>query len=125
MVLTGLEAIQTYNTREGDVELEENGQVVAKIKMSRLPLEELLTYYSLFEHMDKDNPGKMFSRDNMKRLMGYMTSSIMCANEGATEEMTREFVATNFFKLFEGFMQINGGGVDVQIPENVQEQLQK
>ena len=126
MVVSGLDAIKKYRTREEEVELKNDlDGVYARIKMSRLPINELFGYYSMFEKIDQNNPNSMFSRKNVEMLMNYIASSVLSANKDAKEDEVKEFVATNFMVLFEPFSNINGGGMSVAVPENVLEQLKE
>jgi len=122
----GIDAIQKYKTRTEEATLKDDeGNEIAKINMARLPVDELINYLSLFEKMDQNNPNSMFTKANVERLFGYMTTSILSANEGISSEDASEFVATNFFGLFETFMSVNGGGVQTsQIPEQVRKNLE-
>ena len=121
----GIDAIRKFNTRTKEAILkDDNGDEIARIPMSRLPVDELMNYISIFEKMDKNNPNAMFNKDLLERLFGYMETSILSANDGISSEETREFIATNFFALFETFMEVNGGGVNIDsIPENVKKNL--
>jgi len=124
MTLTGIDTIRTYKTRSVDVELKEGNNIIGVIKMSRLPIEELIGYYELFEIIG-ENSKALFKKDVMTKMMKYMVTSIVSGNEGATPEETREFVGTHFFNLFEKFSDVNGGGMDINIPKEVKREIEK
>jgi len=123
----GIDAIRKFKTRQEDATIfDAEGKIIAKIPMARLPVDELLNYLNMFERLDKTNPNAMFKKDVLERLFNYMEISILSANDGISSEETREFIATNFFGLFETFMKVNGGGIKIEgeIPENVKKQLE-
>ena len=124
MTLTGVDTIRTFKTRSVDVELKEGEKSIGTIRMARLPIEELVGYYEMFETLSSDSKN-MFKRDSINKMMKYMVTSILSANDGANVEETKEFVATNFFMLFEKFSEVNGGGMDIKIPEDVKRELDK
>jgi len=122
----GVDFIRKFQTRTEDAVIKDaEGIELGKVPMARLPVDELLNYLSMFEGLDKNNPTAMFKKDKLERLFSYMITSIVSANEGISSEEAREFIATNFFGLFETFMRVNGGGVEMKggIPEDVKKTL--
>ena len=125
MMLTPIELVEKYKTRTVEVEFEEDGRVIGRLTMSRLPIEKLVEYYGIFSTVDQDKPASMFTKQNIRKMMSLMTVSIASANEDIPIESVEEFIATNFMKLFEKFTEVNGGGVSIdgEIEESIREEI--
>jgi hypothetical protein len=123
--------IKQFKTRTVVAEVkDENGNVIFRLPMKRLPVVEILDYYAIFEGMkDANDRSFIFQRKNIDKIIGWISKCIMDAaiEDGETLSYSdvREFVTTNIFSLIGSFFEVNGGGVSLNMADDeVKERLE-
>lgn len=114
--------IDRFKTRTVNAKLKLNGGEEVAIKMSRLPVDEMINFISLFSGVLPDG-SNFLDKDRVKTMIKLMKKCILSANTGLDEEDVSEFVATNFFSLVEPFLEVNGGELDLNIPDDVRRMM--